>query len=266
MVEAPVGWQCRGCVRQESRKAPVTRWRPAGAGRLGNSRLTPAVIALIAINVVVYLWETHTKTLALYVYGGERYLGFPSAVDHFALIPNAIHHGQWYRLLTAAFLHANFSHILFNMLTLAIIGSAVEAELGSIRFVALYLASALGGSVASYLVSKPYVIGLGASGAIFGLMGAYFVLARYKRWETRTIVGLIVINLVITFADSNIDWRAHLGGLITGAAVAFGMTRLSLTRTTRSQTAEVGAGVGVAVAAVIVLSLLSLLPPGHVNI
>jgi membrane associated rhomboid family serine protease len=167
-----------------------------------------------------------------------------------------VHHGQWYRLITAAFLHASFEHILFNMITLAIIGSAVEAELGSVRFIALYLASALGGSVASYLLSKPDQMGVGASGAIFGLMGAYFVLARYRRWETGTIVALIVINLIISFAEPLIDWRVHIGGLITGAVVAWGMHR----------TANRLAGVMVAVGAAAVLSVLAVLPPGHVNL
>jgi membrane associated rhomboid family serine protease len=266
MVEAPVGWQCRSCVREGARRAPVTRWRASSGGRLGNSRLTPAVIALIVVNVVVYLWETNTKVVEYAPTWLPRPVLCPSAICHYSLVPAGVHHGQWYRLLTAAFLHANFSHILFNMLTLAIIGSAVEAEFGSIRFMALYVASALGGSVASYLLSKPYVFGLGASGAIFGLMGAYFVMARYKRWETGTIVGLIVINLIITFADSNIDWRAHLGGLVTGAAVGFGMMRVSSRRETRTEASEVGAGVAIAVAAVVVLSLLSLLPPGHLNV
>ena len=139
--------------------------------------------------------------------------------------PAAVHHGQWYRLLTAPFLHANIEHILFNMLTLAIVGSPVEAELGKVRFIALYLLSAVGGSVASYLLSHANVLGVGASGAIFGLMGPYFVLARRRKWEVGNILALIVVNLAIGFASSTIDWRAHLGGMITGAVVTIGLAR-----------------------------------------
>jgi membrane associated rhomboid family serine protease len=163
-------------------------------------------------------------------------------------------------------LHANIEHILFNMITLAIIGSPVEAELGKVRFIAVYLLSALGGSVASYLLSNANEFGVGASGAIFGLLGAYFVLARQRRWELTNIVVLIVINLVIGFASSTIDWRAHLGGLITGAVVTVGVTRGSDLRRTAGRTGEVAIGAGVSVAVAATLGLLTLLPPGHVNL
>ncbi len=139
--------------------------------------------------------------------------------------PEAVHHGQWYRLLTAAFLHANIEHIFFNMVILAIVGSPVEAEVGKVRFLVIYLISAFGGSVASYLLSNANVLGLGASGAIFGVMGSYFVLARRRGWDVATIAALIVIELAIGFGSSTIDWRAHLGGVITGAVVTLGLTR-----------------------------------------
>ena len=184
----------------------------------------------------------------------------------FAMWPAAVHHGQWYRLFTAAFLHANIEHILFNMLTLAIVGSPVEAELGKLRFVALYVLSALGGSVGSYLLSSANEFGVGASGAIFGLMGAYFVLARRRGWEVGNIVALIVVNLVIGFASTTIDWRAHLGGMITGAVVTVGLARSADARRTSNQTVEVRTAVVTSVAAVGVLFALTLLPPGHVNL
>lgn len=253
MHEAPVGWQCTTCVRHGSRVSPTIRWRPRPAGgRLGNTRMTPVVLALIGINVAVFLWE-QTKL----VHNEVR----------FGMWPDQVHYGhQWYRLITAAFLHASWQHIILNMITLAIIGPAVEAELGKVRFVALYLGAALGGSVASYLLSKPNVLGVGASGAIFGLMGAYFILARRRRWDSTAIVGLIVINLVISFSDSAIDWRAHVGGLVTGAFLAFGLARTMELRRRGAPLTQVALGTGVVAAAVIPLVLLSLLPPGHVNL
>ena len=212
MHEAPVGWQCSECVRAGARVSPTLRWRPAagrGVGRLGNTRVTPVVSAVIAINVAVYLWESRH---------------FNSTVGRFAMWPDGVHyHGQWYRLITGAFLHANIEHILFNMVTLAIVGPPVEAEVGRSRFVAIYMLSALGGSVGSYLLSRPDVAGIGASGAIFGVMGAYFVLARLRRWETRSIVALIAVNLFIGFTSPSIDWRAHLGGMVVGAVTCFGL-------------------------------------------
>ena len=124
MREAPVGWQCEGCVRQGARVAPTTRYRPMDT-RIGR-RVTPVVAVVIAINVAVFIWEE---------------TNFNQVVTKYAMWPAAIHHGQWYRLITAAFLHANFFHILFNMMTLAIIGAPVEA--------------ALGGSVSSPCTSSP---------------------------------------------------------------------------------------------------------------
>ena len=265
MREAPVGWQCARCVHQDSKRAPVTRWRPTTRGRLGNTRLTPVVLTLIIINVAVYIWEMASHA-GVYVYRG---VGIPCAnlaECRYALWPTAVHQGQWYRLFTAAFLHANFEHILFNMIALAIVGPSVEAELGKGRFIIVYLLSAVGGSVASYLLSSANELGLGASGAIFGLMGSYFVLARRRGWEVRTILALIVINLVIGFASTSIDWRAHLGGMITGAVVTLGLARSADARRTAGAGTELVIGAATAVAVIAVLAVLTQLPPGHVNL
>ena len=184
--EAPVGWQCATCVHADSRRAPVTRWRPRPTAALGQSRVTPVVAAIILVNVVVYLATANRQ----------------ANIDfRFAMIPAYVADGQWYRLFTAAFLHASVSHIFFNMFTLAIIGPAVETSIGRLRFGALYLLAALGGSVASYLLGPFTTEAVGASGAIFGVMGAYFVLARRSGGDTRTVLALIGINLVIGFAS-----------------------------------------------------------------
>jgi membrane associated rhomboid family serine protease len=209
--------------------------------------MTPVVAGLIAINVVVYILESLHRT---------------NVIFRFALWPTAVHdQHQWYRLLTAAFLHANFTHILFNMVTLAIVGPAVEATMGRVRFAAMYLLAAIGGSVASYLLSPANILGLGASGAIFGVMGGYFVLARRNGWEVTTISALIAINLFLSF-NSGIDWRAHLGGLVTGALVTLGM---AVAQDRKGSVAWVG-GVVTAAVALGLLALLALLPPGHVNL
>jgi membrane associated rhomboid family serine protease len=248
MREAPVGWQCAGCVKQGARISPTVRWRPRAPGRLGNTRMTPVVLALIIVNSAIYLWE-QTK--------------LNHNIVRFGLWPYQIHYQhQWYRMVTSPFLHASVTHIFLNMLTLAIVGPPVEAELGRLRFLAVYLASALGGSVCSYLLGPLNEVGVGASGAIFGVMGAYFVLARRNRWDSSTILFLIVINLVISFADPTIDWRAHVGGLIVGGAVGYGLARTTERR--RHTAVSAAAGVAVFVAAVFPLVLLSLLPPGRV--
>jgi membrane associated rhomboid family serine protease len=266
MVQAPVGWQCRKCIKSDSRSAPVQRWRPVAGGQLGNTRITPLVIALIAVNVAVYVWEMSTKPGYFSVAGQPSFCPLAHVAEcQYGLIPAAVHHGQWYRLLTSAFLHANISHIAFNMFTLAIVGPPVEVALGRVRFVALYLVSALGGSVASYLLNTPGQIGVGASGAIFGLFGAYFVIARRQRWDTSAILALIGVNLFIGFASTTVDWRAHIGGLVTGTIVGVAMSR-SRTGWRLSPAGEMAVGIGAAVVVAAVLSLLATLPPGQVNL
>jgi len=248
MREAPVGWQCATCVRSDSRQAPVTRWRPRRPGTLGNSRLTPVTTGLIALNVVIYLIESRHLAADEYRFG---------------LVPYLVHaRSEWYRLLTAAFLHASITHVLFNMLTLAIVGPAVESAIGRVRFGALYLLAALGGSTASYLASPQLTIGVGASGAIFGVMGGYFVLARRNGWEISNIGGLIVMNLVISFIDPAIDWRAHVGGVVTGAVVALGMAVAAA----RPGAVRWWGAVATSGAVLAVLALLTRLPPGHLNL
>ncbi|MDA8045542.1 MAG: rhomboid family intramembrane serine protease, partial [Actinomycetota bacterium] len=197
MREAPVGWQCSTCVRHDARTSPVTRWRPSGVnrhGRLGNSRLTPVTVALIVVNVIAYVYE-------------RQHLTYSFEVKYF-LVPMLVHQ-HWYALITSAFLHASVTHILLNMISLAIVGPAVEAEIGPVRFLILYLMSALGGSVGFYLLAPQNEAGVGASGAIFGLMGAYFVVARLRRWPTQQILALLVINALFSFSGG-IAWQDHL--------------------------------------------------------
>ncbi|MGI8753726.1 MAG: rhomboid family intramembrane serine protease [Acidimicrobiales bacterium] len=220
---------------------------PSGRGPLGNTPMSPAVVGLVVVNVVVFLISRRNPA--------QSYL-------RFAMIPIRIHHGQWYRLVTAAFLHANTEHILFNMITLLVIGSPVEALVGRVRFGAIYLIAGIGGSVCSYLLSPSNIEGIGASGAIFGLFGAYAVLARRHRFDTRLVLILIVIELVISFADPGVDWRAHIGGLVVGAAVTWGF---SLVRG-RRRPGRVGGEVLVAGVVLVGLTLAVTLPPGHVNV
>lgn len=199
MVPAPVGHHCPMCVREDG--GAVAEARP---GRVrGPRRLTPVVATLVAINVVAFLFTSAQ----------------PRFKADYAQYSSLVAHGQAYRLLTATFIHENLAHILFNMAALVIIGPPVEEALGRNRFLALYLVSGLGGSVLSFLFGSVHVYGLGASGAIFGIFGAWFSLARAQRADTGVIAFLIAINLAYSFWDPAIDWRAHVGGLVTGAAV-----------------------------------------------
>ena len=264
MREAPVGWQCPSCVREGARISPTVRWRPGRAGRLGVTRVTPVVIGLIVANVAMYVWQEHNRFWV---------------ATHLWLLPLGVHYQhRWWQLITSAFLHENLTHIGLNMLTLAIVGPAVEAEIGKLRFLAVYLLSAVGGSVAFYLLVPVNEYGLGASGAIFGIMGAYYVLARLRGWEVQQITGLLAINVIYGFISPGVAWQAHLGGLVVGAAVCLGLMyvpgRLGAgpgagrrpSVRAGSATAAVVQGTAVVVAAAVVLGLLAQLPPGHVNI
>jgi membrane associated rhomboid family serine protease len=142
--------------------------------------------------------------------------------SEFGLHPPAVaFNDETWRLITAGFLHASFLHLLFNMYVLWLLGSELEEILGHLKFVALYLLALIGGSTASYWFSDPNTFSVGASGAVFGLMGAFLVVGSRMRQDVSQIVGLIGINVFIGFIVPGIDWRAHLGGLVTGAIVAW---------------------------------------------
>lgn len=212
MIPAAVGFQCPECVRagQAAQTAPRTLF----GGRISGG--ASVSLTLIGINVVVYILE--------------RVLG-TSFVVQFAMVGLArdpvsgsiigVADGEWWRLVTAAFLHSPGSilHILFNMYALYILGPPLERVLGRARFVSLYLVAALGGSAASYAFSLPSATSVGASGAIFGLFAAWIVAARRMQVDARPMWVLLAINLVISFVGAQIDWRAHLGGLAAGALV-----------------------------------------------
>jgi membrane associated rhomboid family serine protease len=200
MRDAAVGHQCAECVGEGAKT--VRQARTQFGGMPVN---TPVVTyVLIGINVVMF-------ALQMLAPGLEREL---------VLFSPAVADGEWYRLLSSAFLHYGPMHIVFNMWALYVIGPPLEIALGRLRFSSLYLMSALGGSVVVYLLSTLGGQTAGASGAVFGLFGATFVVGRRLNMDTRWVIGLIAINLVITFVVPNISWQGHLGGLVTGAAIA----------------------------------------------
>jgi membrane associated rhomboid family serine protease len=202
MRSAAVGQQCVDCVQAAARSVPPVRTSAGGLLREGAPLVT---YALMAVNIAVYILQ----------------MAIPRLVNRFSLIPGPVAlWGQYERLLTSAFMHYGIVHILFNMYALYVLGPPLERHLGRLRFLTLYLLSALGGSVVVYLFSGLNAATAGASGAIFGLFGATLVAARKLRFDVRSLVVLIVINLVITFTVPGISWQGHIGGLVTGALVA----------------------------------------------
>jgi len=212
MIPAAVGFQCPECVRGGNKTQRVAR--TAFGGRIAPNK-TLVTYTLIGINIVMLLIQQSSG----------------SFTDRFSLIPGpatlpfhpqliGVSEGQYYRLLTSMFLHAGVTHILFNMWALYVVGAPLEAMLGRIRFVGLYFLSGLSGSALVYLLSSPRAETLGASGAIFGLFGALFVVGRRLSLDIRPIGVLIAINLALTFTISGISWQGHVGGLVAGAALA----------------------------------------------
>jgi membrane associated rhomboid family serine protease len=206
---AAVGHQCVECIKDGNRGA-----RQA-TGRFGGAVTAQAKVtwSLIGLNVVLYLVQLAHPNLATdwEMLGGAR-------TSSGQIIGVAA--GQWYRMITSAFLpgtgNLGIVDILFNMWALLIVGPAMERTLGAVRYLSVYLVSAIGGSVLYYLLVAPNQPALGASGAIFGLFGAWFVLSRRLGLDSRQVVFLIVLNLGISFALPFIAWQAHVGGLVAG--------------------------------------------------
>lgn len=229
MRSAAVGHQCMDCVNEGAKSVQATRTQFGGVARSGAPILT---YALIAINVVVFVLQMASGSL-------EKELTLWP--------PGIAAHDEYYRLVTSMFLHYGAMHLLFNMWALYVVGPPLEQWLGRLRFGALYALSGLGGSVLVYLLSPLNTATAGASGAIFGLFGAIFVVARKLNLDVRMIAAVVVINLVFTFAGpalgtGAISWQGHVGGLITGAGVA-----AAYVYAPRARRNAVQAGVSVAV-------------------
>lgn len=250
MRDASVGFQCPECVSQGAKQTRAGRTTYGGL-RSSNPALTS--IFLIATNAAVWL--------AILLTGGSSSRG----VDLLGLRPDGscdpsdgfvyklnraacdaaggvflpgVDDGAFWQLVTSQFLHVQLWHIAGNMLALWMLGPQLEAALGRTRFLALYLLSGLTGSVAVLWLSPELQLTLGASGAIYGLFGAFAVISHKVGGDLRSIGALLAINLVITFAVPNISWQGHLGGLVGGAAIA--AILVYAPRTRRAQTQALG--------------------------
>lgn len=177
------------------------------ATKIKNDARPLLTISIIVLNVFLYLGQlssggTLTNTL-LYV---------PLLTE-----------SQPWRMLTAGFVHSEstFMHIALNMYSLYVLGSVLEPMLGRLRFFTLYMLSVFGGSIAVLLLDSPISSVVGASGGVFGLMGAYFIILKSLGQSGGQITAIIALNLVFSFIGSNISWQAHIGGLVVGGLVAF---------------------------------------------
>ena len=202
MRPASIGYQCPKCA---SNSTPVIRG-------ISKSRFIPSpennqVTKFLGISLIsIYV--------AQIVFGDIL-------ISNYALFAPSVSTGQWWRLLTAGFLHGSILHLLFNVYILWVLGSQIESILGKTKFIVIYFVSLIGGSLASFLFSPFGTYSIGASGVIFGLMGAMLVVGRKKRLDISQVAVLVVLNVVIGFVLSGIDWRAHLGGLAAVSLIAW---------------------------------------------
>lgn len=204
MTQTPVGFRCPECAREKT----VVKSGPAAVSGAGSY---PATMVLIGANVIMFLLTILTGSGGLSTVGGPM-------IGNFGLIGQAVADGEWYRLITGGFLHAGLIHIGFNMFALYFLGRVLEPSIGTVRFVMIYFASLLAGSFGAILLSGSDVVTVGASGAVFGIFGAVFVIARGRGMnDMAREVGLILgINLLLTFTISGISIGGHLGGVIGG--------------------------------------------------
>jgi membrane associated rhomboid family serine protease len=213
MTSSPVGMRCPECSRQRTR---VVRMRELSS----RPRLT---YALIAINIAVFIAEGK----GVFTISGEgsgkliNKGGLLGSSEVPQLAGQGVAHGQLWRIVSSGFLHENLLHIGFNMWVLYYLGTMLEPALGAFRVGLLYFVSLLCGSLGAMLVS-PHALTVGASGAIFGLMGAAAVEVRARQIPLMQsgVGGLIVINLIISFTIPGISWGGHIGGLVGGVLAA----------------------------------------------
>ncbi len=256
MVFAPVGIRCLDHAsggRQAAKPVMQRRVRAARSGALATEGLVTRI--LIGLNVAVFLVNLYQGASPGRNGGSlfEDWLLIAQAQDSTGAIIG-VAEGQWYRLLTAAFLHGSIIHLAFNMYFLWIIGQAMESALGRWRFLIIYLVTALAGS-AGALVFSPNVPTVGASGALFGLLGAAVVLERqgYHVLGGQAL-GIALINFMITFLIPNISIGGHLGGFVGGLACGLALSQFGRGHALYGRLGAIGiaglAGVGVASVAV----------------
>jgi membrane associated rhomboid family serine protease len=236
MVFAPVGIRCPDHAGVAQGTARVSRGVRRAAIEGTGALVTKT---LIALNVLVYFvnlaqGSTLGQTRGTWFEKGALFVSSP-------FLPGGLADGEWWRLITAAFLHGSVLHIGLNMVVLWFVGAPVEQALGRWRFLALYLVSGLAGSAGAILFD-PHALTVGASGAIFGILGAALIL----EWQQNYVLGgqalgLLVVNLVLTFAIPSISIGGHLGGLAGGAVGALALSRFGKTHAVYGRPGLLGA-------------------------
>lgn len=262
-IPTEVGSICVDCAQQSGtpsqfgtqRQYGRSPWsgQAASSGRRGGLSMSlfskaPVTTSLIGINVLVFLLE--------WLLGGR------SGPIYQYLVFTPVHgYVQPWRLITTTFLHAGIMHLVFNMLMLFLVGAAVEQALGWWRYLSVYLLSAFGGTIGviAWAFAQPESLltaTVGASGALYGLFGALFIVQRRAGMSTRSILILLGINLIYSFVVSGVSWQAHIGGFVAGMLVTLGL--MWVVDTTRGKSAKAQTTVSLAAIAVMTALLVAL--------
>lgn len=204
MREASVGFQCPSCIALGAKSVRQPTTLAGGAVSASEGRVS---MLLIGINVAAFVAQLATGNRAGEIYQQGAMQGYATA------------DGDYWRLLTSAFLHGSVLHLLFNMYALYLFGPFVERALGTWRFVVAYLTAAMAGSIVVYLLAAPDTVTIGASGAVFGLFGMALLFLLRAKQDVRTLLALLAVNAFISVAGPNISWEGHLGGFVAGVAL-----------------------------------------------
>ena len=240
---ASVGFQCPQCVAQGN--ATVRRPKSAYGGTIAER---PGLVSIVlgVLNVLAYAVTALTSP------GGFTGNIGSKLFDQLELVPLRVAaDGQYWRLIGAAFLHIGLLHLAGNMISLAIVGPALERVFGAWRFLTVYLIGALGGSVAVYLFGSPYGAVAGASGAIFGLFAATLIVLRRLGLDARFMVLAIGLNFAVSFAPG-ISLLGHLGGFVSGGLAALAMVYAPARSRTQAQLLAMGGLLAIMVALVLI--------------
>lgn len=229
MIPGAVGFQCPECVdrgHKETRQLSL----PYGGERSKNPRVTTLV--LIGINAAIFILiqlvgvsnRALTNTLALMpanrcqIMADGTFFTSQQVCETLGMTWGYGLASEPWQLITSGFTHVEAMHILFNMAVLYMLGPNLEAILGRARFLAVYLIALIGGSASVMLFTEPWTQTLGASGAIYGILGAYLIAAIKHRGDPRTILMWLTINIAFSFIFANVSWQGHIGGLVAGTA------------------------------------------------
>lgn len=236
-IDSPVGQKCPECARQRGRATVIT----GSQLRARTSTIPPVTMFLMGASIAVYVLGALSPRLNATIF------------ENFALWPGDVKAGSYWLLITTAFLHSGLMHVLFNMWALYILGPSIERQVGSAPFAGLYLASAVAGSVAYVAFNSGPAVG--ASGAVFGLFGAWLASSwRHRntpagRAQLQSIGIILGLNLMLPFIVPRIAWEAHIGGLVVGFLIAWAWVHGSRDERTRSAIAfavtAVALGIGV---------------------